>query len=65
MTATQAAARQAARENLQHELVETLAAARQWLNGDKWRFGSPDQRKAWEDITKRMDQALALVRGQA
>lgn len=65
MNATEAAARQAEHENLLGEMVSALKAARIWLNGDKWRYGTAEQRDAWEGITESLDGVIAKAGEQA
>ncbi|WP_156174071.1 hypothetical protein [Cupriavidus basilensis] len=48
------------------ELFDALHAARQWLNGDKWRYDEdPIRRQCWQDHVDAMDAALAKVTGAA
>ena len=65
MNADQAAARQAERENLLGEMAAALKAARLWLNGDKWRYGTAEQRDAWEGITESLDGVIAKAGEQS
>jgi hypothetical protein len=48
------------------ELLEVLYAARQWLNGDKWRYDEdPIRRECWQVQVDAMDAAIAKATGSA
>ena len=62
---TEAAQRVAEHENLVGELVEGIKSARNWMNGDKWRF-SPDQkeRDCWQRQDDELDALIAKAQEQ-
>lgn len=60
-----AAIKLAERDNLVGELVEGIKSARNWMNGDKWRF-SPDQkeRDCWQRQVDELDALIAKAQEQ-
>lgn len=47
-----------------NELLEMLMRAADWHSGDKWRDGTPEERRAWQDHKDLMDAAIAKATGQ-
>lgn len=47
------------------DMYEVLLSARQWLNGDKWRYDDdPVRRQCWQDQVDAIDAVIAKARGE-
>jgi hypothetical protein len=46
------------------DLLEAVMRAADWHSGDKWRDGTPEERKAWEEHKDMLDAAIYKATGE-